>query len=366
MAKVILFSPSYPTGGISSWTYNVLEYIYEHQIQDICYVDASIYLKNAKCQTNFRRLLSGILDTLFLVFHFTKALIKYKPDCVHITTSASWALNKDWIYLWIASFFKVDVIFHYRFGRIPELAEAKNWEWNKLITCLQKAKQAIVIDPYSYNALLENGFQNKVSYIPNPCSPFVEAIAKRPVKEKERNKFIFVGHVYPAKGVYELVEAFTRLKEDVDLEIIGLCSDEMREKLNKKAALKDGGKWLNVVGNKDRDYVLQKMETAEALILPSYTEGFPNVILEAMACGCPVIATNVGAIEEMLSVHLASDSCGICVLPKDVDGLVSALEQLMNNDLLKKAFAQNGKRRILSHYTMEHVFPLYQKVWNIG
>lgn len=112
------------------------------------------------------------------------ALVKYKPDCVHITTSASWALNKDWVYLWIASFFKVNVVFHYHFGRIPELAKTQNWEWNKLITCLQKAKQVIVIDPYSYKVLLDNGFGDKVSYVPNPCSPFVEAIAKRPVKKK--------------------------------------------------------------------------------------------------------------------------------------------------------------------------------------
>lgn len=364
--KIIIFSPLHPTGGISSWTYNMLEYIQEHHIQHIYHIDASIRFKSAKSRSRFRRLWSGIWDTLILIYRFGNTLIKYRPDCIHITTSASWALNKDRIYLWIASFFKVDVVFHYHFGRIPELAEAKNWEWNKLIACLQKAKQAIVIDSYSYKVLVENGFQGKLSYVPNPCSPLVEAIAKRPVKEKERNKFIFVGHVYPAKGVHELVEAFTLLKkEDVDLEIIGLCSDEMREKLNEKAASKYGGKWLNIVGNKDRDYVLHKMETAEALILPSYTEGFPNVILEAMACGCPVIATNVGAIEEMLSVHLASDSCGICISPKDVDGLVSALEQLMNNDLLKNTFAQNGKRRILNHYTMEHVFPLYQKVWNI-
>lgn len=365
MKITLLFSPLHPTGGISSWTYNMLEYIQEHHIQNVYHVDASIHFKSAKSCSRFRRLWSGIWDTLILMCRFGNALVKYKPDCVHITTSASWALNKDRVYLWIASFFKVNVVFHYHFGRIPELAKTQNWEWNKLITCLQKAKQAIVIDPYSYQVLLDNGFGDKVSYVPNPCSPFVEAIAKRPVKKKERNKFIFVGHVYPAKGVYELVEVFIRLKEKVDLEIIGLCSDKMCEELKEKAASKSEGKWLNIVGNKDRDYVLRKMETAEALILPSYTEGFPNVVLEAMACGCPVIATNVGAIEEMLSVRSTSDSCGICVFPKDVDGLVSALEQLMNNDLLKKAFAQNGKRRILNHYTMEQVFPLYQKVWNI-
>ena len=196
----------------------MLEYIRIHHIENVYHVDASIRFKNAKSHSKFDWLLSGVLDTVILVLRFWNAVKRYKPKCVHVTSSASLALYKDEIYLLIASFLKVNVILHYRFGRIPELAKQKDWEWKKLLSCVRRAKHAIVIDSMSYEVLCKEGFKEKVSYIPNPCSPLVEAIAKQAVQKKQQNKFIFVGHVIPTKGVYELVEAFTQLKEDVVLE----------------------------------------------------------------------------------------------------------------------------------------------------
>lgn len=358
----LIFSPLRPTGGIATWTFNMLEYIQSHHIKNVYHVDASIRFKNAKTRSRYTRLLSGILDTLVLIWHFWKALRRYRPNCVHVTTSASLALYKDRIYLLIASFFNVRVVFHYHFGRIPELERQRNWEWRQLKICMKRAEHAIVIDPLSYNVLCEAGFGGKVSYIPNPCSLFVESVAKQTVEEKKRKGFIFVGHVIPTKGIYELVESFVRLKDYVCLEIIGLCSNEIKVSLIKTASRKANGEWLSIVGNKSREYVLDKMKMAEALVLPSYTEGFPNVVLEAMACGCPVIATNVGAIAEMLSVGTENAS-GLCVSSRDVDKLENALKEFLHNDMLRERFTFNGKKKVLNCYTMEKIFPQYENVW---
>lgn len=361
----LFFSPLRPTGGIATWTFNMLEYIRECHIENVYHVDASIRFKNAEAHSKYKRLLSSVLDTLILVVCFWKALRKYRPYCVHVTTSASAALYKDRIYLFIASFFKVNVVLHYHFGRIPELAKQRNWEWKKLVSCVRRAKHAIVIDPMSYEVLCKEGFKGKVSYIPNPCSPLVEAIAKQALQKKQQNKFIFVGHVIPTKGVYELVEAFTQLKEDVVLEIIGLCSEEVKMSLLKIASRKANGEWLSVVGNKNRDYVLERMGTAEALILPSYTEGFPNVVLEAMACGCPVIATDVGAIADMLSVASPENACGICLPSHEVADIYNTVERYLKQDEEnKRQFAVNGKKKVLETYIMEKVFPQYETIWS--
>ena len=365
MGVNLFFSPLRPTGGIATWTFNMLEHIRIHHIENVYHVDASIRFKNAEAHSKYKWLLSSILDTLILVVCFWKALRKYKPYCVHVTTSASAALYKDRIYLFIASFFKVNVVLHYHFGRIPELAKQRNWEWKKLLSCVRRAKHAIVIDPMSYEVLCKEGFKEKVSYIPNPCSPLVEAIAKQAVQKKQQNKFIFVGHVIPTKGVYELVEAFTQLKEDVVLEIIGLCSEEVKMSLLKIASRKAGGKWLAIVGNKSRDYVLEEMKTAEALVLPSYTEGFPNVVLEAMACGCPVLATRVGAIAEMLSENLKEEACGICMTSHETADIYDVIERFLRaNEIEKRDFAANGKKKVLRSYTMDRVFPQYERCWN--
>ena len=307
----------------------MLEYIQAHHIENVCHVDASIRFKNATSRSRIGRLSGSFLDTILLVFRFWNALRRYKPNSVLVATSAGLALYKDRIYLLIASFFNVKVVFHYHFGRITELAQRQNGEWRRLEECVKRAAHVIVIDPMSYVTLCKEGFESKVSYVPNPCSPLVEAVARQPLSEKKRGKFVFVGHVVVTKGVFELVEAFTQMEGNVSLEIMGLCNEGVRKDLERIASKKGNGRWLSIVGNKDRDYVLGRMKEAEALVLPSYTEGFPNVVLEAMACGCPVLATNVGAIAEMLSVDSEEDACGICLRSHEVADVRSGVERYL-------------------------------------
>lgn len=361
----LFFSPMRPTGGISTWTHNVLEYVQARHIENVFHVDASIRFKNAASLSKIGRLCGSLLDTILLVFRFWTALRRYKPNSVLVATSAGLALYKDRIYLLIASFFNVKVLFHYHFGRIPELARRRNEEWRRLASCVERAAHVIVIDPMSYMVLCKEGFAGKVSYVSNPCSPLVEAVARQPLSEKKRDKFVFVGHVVVTKGVYELVEAFSQLEENVSLEIMGLCNSGVREDLMRIASRKENGRWLSIVGNKDRDYVLERMKEAEALVLPSYTEGFPNVVLEAMACGCPVLATNVGAIADMLSVDSGEDACGICMRSHEVTDIRDVVEQYLRmGEEGKRKFAINGKKKILEAYTMEKVFPQYERCWN--
>jgi glycosyltransferase involved in cell wall biosynthesis len=73
------------------------------------------------------------------------------------------------------------------------------------------------------------------------------------------------------------------------------------------------------------DEVATWMAAADVVTLPSYMEGCPNVILEALACGRPVVATNVGGIPEIMN-----DECGQLVPPGDPGALAKALESVLN------------------------------------
>nr|WP_320947278.1 glycosyltransferase family 4 protein [Bacteroides intestinalis] len=359
----MLFSPIKPVGGISTWTLNILDYVKVNG-ESLAFSDASLFFKKGINSTSFfkRYFLSGLFDTIILFFSFIYSIVKYRPSVIHINTSASLALFKDYFYVCIASLFHAKVVFHYHFGRIPEIAKKCNWEWKLLQSCIRKSKQVIVIDPMSFDTLIRYGFAEKIVYVPNPCSSLVQSIAKRAVSDKQKGHFIFVGHVIPFKGVIELVEAFVSIDIPLRLTIIGLCSKEM-EKILRNIATRKPGNWLSIVGNKSQDFVLEEMQIAEALILPSYTEGFPNVILEAMACGCPVLATSVGAIPEMLSVDSRNDACGLCFSPCSVDALRDAVIEFIDSPVDKIKFAVNGKKNVLNSYTMDIVYPQYKKVW---
>ena len=91
-------------------------------------------------------------------------------------------------------------------------------------------------------------------------------------------------------------------------------------------------------------------------MLPSYTEGFPNSVLEAMALGKIVIATEVGAIPQMLS-----SGCGIVVKSKNVTELRSALIKVMTENV--DEFGVNARRKVEEEYDISKVVEQYIKLW---
>ena len=144
-------------------------------------------------------------------------------------------------------------------------------------------------------SLVSYGFTN-VYKVPNPLSQELESEIRSmaPAVKRLPRRILFVGHVLPSKGVYELVNACSGIN-DIELRVVGRVEDKVKDELQSLASV-SAGKWLNILGEKSQEEVLHEMLSCEIFVLPSYTEGFPNVIIEAMACGAPIIATGVGAI----------------------------------------------------------------------
>jgi len=95
------------------------------------------------------------------------------------------------------------------------------------------------------------------------------------------------------------------------------------------------------------------------LIAPSHIEGFPNVILEAMACGTPIIATRVGGIPEMLD----NGSCGVLIEPRSVEAIVAAVESFMHDEQRKALYATQGKERVNKAYSISSIWNQLTSIW---
>jgi glycosyltransferase involved in cell wall biosynthesis len=87
------------------------------------------------------------------------------------------------------------------------------------------------------------------------------------------------------------------------------------------------------------DEVALWMAASNIVTLPSYMEGLPNVVLEALSCGRPVVATNVGGIPEILN-----DECGRLVPPRDARALAQALASVLDKGWNANAIAARGRR----------------------
>jgi glycosyltransferase involved in cell wall biosynthesis len=93
-------------------------------------------------------------------------------------------------------------------------------------------------------------------------------------------------------------------------------------------------------------------------VLPSYSEGFPNVVLEAMTLGKAIVATSVGAVPEMLS-----DGCGVLVPPGNIEELDRALSRVVGEAELRATLGRRARARALARFSIDAVFPQYRAVW---
>lgn len=134
-----------------------------------------------------------------------------------------------------------------------------------------------------------------------------------------------VGHLIDRKGHHHAIEALTRLPGDVSLYIAGTGPEEQR--LRQLAAAHGLEHRVRFLGSLAQDELRTLYNAADALVLASSREGWANVLLEAMACGTPVVASNVWGTPEVV----ASDEAGVLMPSLDADGVAQGVSRLRDN-----------------------------------
>ena len=106
-------------------------------------------------------------------------------------------------------------------------------------------------------------------------------------------------------------------------------------------------------------YIPEILSAIDLLVSPSLWEGFPNVILEAMAAGKPVVATSVGGTPELV----VDGTTGILVPPSDPDALSKAIGKLLENPELRKIMGIAGKERVTENFSIQNMVNNTQQLY---
>jgi glycosyltransferase involved in cell wall biosynthesis len=178
----------------------------------------------------------------------------------------------------------------------------------------------------------------------NIFSPTKDKIAIRCELEVPQNHFImlYVGGLQTTKGVYEMVEAFCRAQKVIPKMMLKICgTGQEYGKLASLITERRISDSVQLVGAVEVDNVAKWMQASDFLILASYSEGMPNVVMEAMACGLPVIATTVGGLPS------AVGDCegAILVEPKNIEQLELAILKVAKNEHLRKRMEIVARRK---------------------
>ena len=369
--KVVLCTPFKGVGhnnpgGIAIWARNIKAFYESHTSNvdlEICPIDRKHDAENV---FSFKRIWYGVKEYLDNYRKVCKYVKGQNFDVMHICTSASLSLLKDLLFLKVAKSNGMKSVVHFHFGRIPQIFEAKNWEYRLLNNVLKKANVVAVMDMLSYDTLRKAGFKNVV-YLPNPLSTTVcEAIEKasEEVEGRKEGEVLFVGHVIPSKGVYELVEACAKVEKVQRLILLG-CIEEQKVQDDLMAladSIRGSHAWINFTGPVPHDQVISEMLSCNLFVLPTYTEGFPNVILESMACACPIITTPVGAIPAMLDSK-SGHPCGSLVKVRDAQELQARIESYLKAPAEAITMGKYAKNRVYTVYSMDAVWKLLLEVW---
>lgn len=162
-------------------------------------------------------------------------------------------------------------------------------------------------------------------------------IADVPAAEKDPHSILFVGRLEPMKGVDVLLQAFAHLPVHVRLQIVG--DGSLRSVLQKQAAELGIAERITFAGYIPTPQVYREFARSAIFCAPSRSEAFGNVLLEAQAAGCAVVATNVGGIPDIVEDGVT----GLLVPAEDVRSLSTALHTVLVDDALRLSFAQEGK-----------------------
>lgn len=235
-----------------------------------------------------------------------------------------------------------------------------SWLERKLhrhMSCVLGNSRAVINDLLAEGVSLE---RTKLIYNGIDLTPF----SQRSSAEKDASAplvFIIVANLIPYKGHADLIEALASITDALpkgwELWCIGR-DDGLKESLEQLAKKKNVGANIKFLGS--RADVHAFLKAADISVLCSHEEGFSNAILEAMAAGVPVVATNVGGNAEAI-VH---DETGLIVPPRDSVALGQALLKLALAADLRKEMGRRGRERVQQRFSLYECAQAYSSLYS--
>ncbi len=356
--KVLAVTPVPPPfdGGIATWTHCISKGFEDVVDLELLFIDTTVRFRRPTNAALIFRLTGGSYQAIYDSFRTYHYLKKHRPDVLHLCTSAGLATIKDILILRIAKCLGISSVIHYHMGRLPSIIARNGIDWRLTRHAMLSADAVVLLDRESQTCVEQAVPSIRSTILPNMVeTDTIDSLGIQPSPVSTPTghlSIVYVGHVIPAKGIRELVTAcLQQPRTSLILDIVGPINPNYQMELEEIAAVRDGGKWLRFHGKKNHDEAMRFIGHADIFVLPSYTEGMPNVILEAMSCGRAILSTTVGAIPEMLDIG-GPQQCGICVPPRNVNALTNALAKLIDHPEERLALGQIAQQRVREHYSV--------------
>lgn len=201
-----------------------------------------------------------------------------------------------------------------------------------------------------------------IHVIPN----FVDVETFRPRDVEARRKelaspdekvVLHISNFRPVKNLSAVVKTFVRVRQQIGARLLLVGDGPERLRVERMVEKLGIAPCVSFLGS--QAYIEDILPLADAFLLPSFHESFGLVILEAMAAGVPVVATNVGGPPEVV----VEGESGFLRAPEDIDGMVEALMRVFGDNDMARAMGESGIRRAKEKFHVDRIVPEYERVY---
>lgn len=274
---------------------------------------------------------NAIKKILFFLIAYLKIFcycIKNKPNLIHIHMSYKGSFSRAYCIHKLCRALKIKDIIHLHGS------EFKKWydegcnkkKKEKVKRLLKECNRIIVLGKEWEKRILSIEPSSKTVIVNNTVE--VPRDYEKKIKNKSLN-ILFLGVLIKRKGIFDLISAISELNKITDLKDVkfiiagnGIEDDNIKA----KAKELEVEKYIDFTGWIDVEQKKELLKKSHLLILPSYNEGLPMAILEAMSYGLPIIATNVGDIPEAV----IPEENGFLIKPGNIEELVNSILNVIN------------------------------------
>ena len=298
---------------------------------------------------------------------FIKAIISapieiYKNNIIHIHTASNNSFFRKSFFIVLSKLLNRKIVLHIHGGGFAQFLTIayKNQIKKKIIRrLLQMPNIIICLSESKANEVESYVSKKKIKIVPNPA-PYHNSTKNKPIDNINPIIILFAGWVEKEKGIFDLISAFSEVQKtfiNCRLIIAGKGRIDDGKKLAKKLHSTDK---IIFTGWLQKNDMHKMLYSADIFCLPSYCEGVPMSILEAMALGLPVITTPVGGIPDIVE----NGKTGLFFQPGNIKQLEEKLLMLLKNPSVSQKVGLNAKLFVEKNHSISITKYKLKKIYN--
>lgn len=274
---------------------------------------------------------------------FGRALLLH----VHLASRASFWRKS--IFLSWAALLNIPVVIHLHGGEFHIFFEKEcGPRRQRFIRWIFGRAGAVIVLSDAWRAWVQGQIPlARVSVMANPT----RLHAVPPNEAREGYTLLFLSRVVAAKGIFELIQALAKLVDEFPALKLKVGGDGDLAAVSRMAESLGVGDRIEFLGWVRGESKIRLLNTATIYVLPSYNEGLPMGVLEAMSAGMAIVATRVGGIPEAIEDELE----GFLVPPGDVEQLALSLRRLLLDGDLRVNIGAAARRKAVTHFDVNNI-----------